>query len=244
MDAVFTTTPRSPSAVGSVEAILAAARRRTLKVPIRLTSITLRKGSRSWGAPSLETTRWAQPIPAQLTATRNGPRREASSTARATSSGEVTSPPTKAVRSPSYLPSLSPASGLRSRMTQEAPAPTSLRTVASPSPDAPPLASAEIPFSSIRVTVGTTAAPPPRRPYGPVRPSCLVAASTASPSTSSLRGSPACPLTQENDTSPRRTTSSTRGRHRSWLATGLPAALRHPLRSHPAHHLWRKQLTT
>ncbi len=41
IDAVFTTTPRSPSSAGSVRAIAAAARRSTLKVPTRFT-ITVR----------------------------------------------------------------------------------------------------------------------------------------------------------------------------------------------------------
>ena len=47
IEAVLTTTPRSPVSVGSVAAIAAAARRSTLKVPIRLIEMTVENRSRS-----------------------------------------------------------------------------------------------------------------------------------------------------------------------------------------------------
>ena len=65
-------TPRSPSSSGSLSDIAAQARRSTLKVPTRLTLITLWKISRSCG-PCLEAVRWAQPMPAQQTEIRSPP---------------------------------------------------------------------------------------------------------------------------------------------------------------------------
>ncbi len=63
-------TPRSPSSSGSFSLIAAAAKRSTLKVPIRLTLTTLEKNSRLWGPP-LCATRSAQPMPAQQTEIRS-----------------------------------------------------------------------------------------------------------------------------------------------------------------------------
>ena len=88
-EAVLTITPRPPS-TGSVAAIAAAARRITLKVPIRLISITLVNCSSGIGCP-LRTTRPGGPIPAQLTVTRNGPLPLATATASATASSSRTS---------------------------------------------------------------------------------------------------------------------------------------------------------
>ena len=64
--------PRSPSSSGSSVLISAAASRMTLKLPIRLTSMTRRKAS-SGSGPSRPTMRPAVPMPAQLTAMRAGP---------------------------------------------------------------------------------------------------------------------------------------------------------------------------
>ena len=87
------TTPRCPSAsAGSVLAIAAAAIRIRLNVPIRLMSMTLRYAARSCGDPSRPTVRAAQPMPAQLTATRSGaPGRRPPSTAACTDCSSDTS---------------------------------------------------------------------------------------------------------------------------------------------------------
>ena len=91
----MTQTPRSPPSSGSFSLIAAAARRSTLKVPIRLTLTTLEKNSRLWGPP-LCATRSAQPIPAQQTEMRRPPPCEAArSTAADTASASVTSASTK-----------------------------------------------------------------------------------------------------------------------------------------------------
>ena len=63
IDAVLMTTPRAPSAsAGPVLATAAAPMLMRLKVPIRLTSMTLPKAALSCGAPSRPTVRCAQPI--------------------------------------------------------------------------------------------------------------------------------------------------------------------------------------
>ena len=59
-------TPRSPWSSGSLASIALAARRRTLKVPIRLTRMTVSNGSKPW-APLRPATFSAQPMPAQQT---------------------------------------------------------------------------------------------------------------------------------------------------------------------------------
>ena len=117
---MLTQTPRSPSSSGSFPLIAAAARRRTLKVPIRLTLTTLEKNSRLWGPP-LWATRSAQPIPAQQTEIRSPPSPDpaARSTAAATAVSSVTSASTKVA--PSSAASASPFSALRSAMTTFAP---------------------------------------------------------------------------------------------------------------------------
>src|SRR5579884_936703 len=66
-------TPRSPSSNGSSRAMSAAARRITLNVPIRLTSMTRRNPSSGIAPPSRSTIRPGVPMPAQLTAMRAGP---------------------------------------------------------------------------------------------------------------------------------------------------------------------------
>ena len=138
-------TPRSPSSSGSLSDIAAQASRRTLKVPIRFTLITLWKISRSCG-PCLEAVRWAQPIPAQQTEIRSPPGASAAaSTAACTGSGSITFASMKAARSPSSEASASPFSALRSAITTEAPRSCSARAVAAPSPEAPPATSALAP---------------------------------------------------------------------------------------------------
>ena len=67
--------PRLPSSSGVLRLILEAASRQTLKVPIRLISMTLRYTSRSWAeeySPSRPTLRPAHPMPAQFTTLKSG----------------------------------------------------------------------------------------------------------------------------------------------------------------------------
>ena len=63
-------TPRSPWSSGSLASIAAAASRSTLKVPIRLTRMTVSNGSKACGAggPAIFS---AQPMPAQQTEIRS-----------------------------------------------------------------------------------------------------------------------------------------------------------------------------
>ncbi len=96
---MLTHTPRSPPASGSFSDIAVAARRRTLKVPIRFTFTTLEKISRSWG-PCFETVRWAQPMPAQQTEIRSPPSAAAASTAAWTCSASITFVSTNLARRP------------------------------------------------------------------------------------------------------------------------------------------------
>src|SRR5690348_5939707 len=113
---------------------------------MRLTWITRLKAS-SGNGPSLPAVRAALPMPAQLTTIRGGPsvRASAASSAASTSSGLVTSPGENAARSPSSLATAVPFDLGRSMRTTDAPAPCSLRTVASPRPDAPPVTRATFP---------------------------------------------------------------------------------------------------
>src|ERR1022692_2948039 len=140
-------TPRSPSAsAASVFAMAAAAIRIRLNVPIRLTSMTLRKIARSCGVPSRPTVRAAQPIPAQFTATRSGgPSATAASTAAWTGPSFTTSVRMK--RPPMAVASAVPRCSLRSATSTAAPAAASSRAVASPRPLAPPETIAAVPFS-------------------------------------------------------------------------------------------------
>ena len=72
MEAVLTHTPRSPSSSGSLASMALAAKRRTLKVPIRLMAMTTAKGSSAWG-PREPAIFCANPVPAQFTQTRRPP---------------------------------------------------------------------------------------------------------------------------------------------------------------------------
>ena len=72
-DATLTIAPRSPDSSGSVWLIAVAASRMQSNDPIRLIAITFLKASRLAAdsyAPSLPTVRCAQPMPAELTSTR------------------------------------------------------------------------------------------------------------------------------------------------------------------------------
>ncbi len=89
---MFTITPRSPSASGSVPAMADAAIVITWNVPMTFSSWMNLNALGSWGELSRLMTRPTQPVPAQLTATRRFPPSAAWFTARWQSSGSVTSP--------------------------------------------------------------------------------------------------------------------------------------------------------
>src|SRR4051812_21427 len=98
--------------------------------------------------------RVAQPTPAEFTSARSGPISLASSMAAITSSVLVTSTGAKAP--PISDARALPLSSCRSAMTTLAPRPASRRAQPSPIPEAPPVTMAEIPFSSMAVTLGRT----------------------------------------------------------------------------------------
>src|SRR3984957_2739890 len=146
MEEVEMTTPRSPS-IGSSLLIAALARRIMLKVPIRLTRITLSKSASGWG-PSRPTTRLATPTPAQLTRTRAGPCAAAAfAIAAPAEASSATSPAT--ARPPIALAACSAAAGLRSKTVTFAPLAASASAVARPSPEPPPVTIAATPVSFI-----------------------------------------------------------------------------------------------
>src|ERR1700684_4535379 len=155
MLAVITTAPRWPSPSGSCFAIAAAASRSTLYVPTRYRSIVLVNPPSVAGEPSFCTTFSAMPQPpCATTANRKGASRSASSIAASTLASSVTSVCTYLALGPSSSASLAARSAETSPMTTDAPAPMSLRTVASPSPPAPPVTRTELPLTS------TIASPP------------------------------------------------------------------------------------
>src|SRR2546428_3446127 len=88
-------------------------------------------------------------MPAQLTATRRGPSAEAWSMAACTWSASVTSAGANSAASPISSSRALPLSASRSRITARAPLPISRRTVASPSPEAPPVTTAAAPWMSM-----------------------------------------------------------------------------------------------
>ena len=142
-------TPRSPLAWGSTVAMAEAALVMTLNVPMTLRFWMNSKGCRSWGEPSRLMTRPTQPVPAQLTAIRRLPPSAAWSTARWASAGSVTSPPTKLAAEPIDATTSLPRSSFRSNTVTRTPSLASLRAVASPRPEAPPVMMAELPLISM-----------------------------------------------------------------------------------------------
>ena len=147
---MFTIAPRVPStSTGSVLAMAAAASRRQLNVPIRLTRMIFSKDSSGSGLPSRSTVRPGAPMPAALTAARSGAISMAASTATCTCSGFATSAFT--YRPPSSEATASPSSSLRSISMQRAPRLASARAEAAPMPEAPPVMMADVPASSIQV---------------------------------------------------------------------------------------------
>ena len=109
-----------------------------LKVPIRLTLMTRANAARACG-PSLPTVFSPIAMPAQLMSPRNGPRASAASTAARPSASLETSHLTKRVAAPSSRASGSPRSAWTSAITTLAPCAASMREVAPPSPEAPPV---------------------------------------------------------------------------------------------------------
>src|SRR5580692_8784073 len=91
--------------------------------------------------------RVAHPMPAQLTSDLSGAISMAASTAAMTCSGFVTSVWTNSP--PSSLARGSPLSAWRSATTTRTPRSAKRRDVASPSPEAPPVTIADVPFRSI-----------------------------------------------------------------------------------------------
>src|SRR5690606_6527887 len=154
-DAVLMTTPRS-SPTGSVLAMRSAPSRITLNVPTRFTLITL-VNSASGKAPFLPTVLTALPMPAQFTTIRSVPSCSAASSAFDTCCSSVTSAAAKVTPSPSSSAIASPCDEGRSTMTTLAPAPCSSLTVASPSPDAPPVTSATALPTCIRPLLSSSA---------------------------------------------------------------------------------------
>ena len=108
-----------------------------LKVPLRLTWITLSKSANGIG-PSLPITRLATPMPAQFTSTRAGPC--AFSAAATAASAEAASETLQVTATPLISAATVSASlVLRSHTATLAPSDASRRAVAAPSPDAPPV---------------------------------------------------------------------------------------------------------
>src|SRR5262245_25954660 len=158
-------TPRVPSANGWVRDMTDASWVMHSMVPSRLMFRTRSHSLRMWGVPSLPMVRTAVPVPAQLTAMRSGASSADAATASATWSASVTSHLTNFT--PSSLAIASPRSALKSTMVTAAPAPCRRRTVASPSPEAPPLTIAAAPFTSMAAQIRDGTALPPHPQYLP-----------------------------------------------------------------------------
>jgi len=108
-----------------------------LNEPIRLTLITLSKSASGIG-PSRPITRLATPIPAQFISTRAGPwALDAVMTAASAEAASETSQTTAIP--PISAATLSASLALRSHTATLAPWAASLRAVAAPNPDAPPV---------------------------------------------------------------------------------------------------------
>ena len=128
-----------------------------LKVPVAFISRVFTNDSMACGVPSRPTMRPPPtPPPATLTRTASGPSARAASMAAATSPSSVVSPPTPTTPSPSSLASSSARSASRSNTTTPIPSPSRRRTVAEPSPPAPPVTMADRPSRFIGPSHGAT----------------------------------------------------------------------------------------
>src|SRR5580692_2415906 len=139
--------PRSPSCSGSRFCIAAPPSRNALNVPIRLMAMTRSKSASGIG-PSRPTMRLAGPIPAQLIRMRGVPwsaaaLAKAASVAAALVTSQVTAMPLMSIATSAA------AFALTSKIATLAPASASMRAVAAPSPDAPPVTIAACPRMSM-----------------------------------------------------------------------------------------------
>jgi len=139
--------PRSPSCSGSRFCIAAPARRSALNVPIRLMAMTRSKSASGIG-PSRPTMRLAGPMPAQLIRMRGVPwsaaaLAKAASVATALVTSQVIAMPLMSIATSAA------AFWLTSKIATLAPASASMRAVAAPSPEAPPVTIAACPLMSM-----------------------------------------------------------------------------------------------
>src|SRR5580704_7083863 len=149
--------PRSPSCSGSRFCMAAPASRNALNVPIRLMAMTRSKSASGIG-PSRPTMRFAGPTPAQLIRMRGVPLSAAALVnAASVAAALVTS---HAIAIPLMSRATSTAAfWLTSKIATLAPASASMRAVAAPSPEAPPVTIAACPLmsmvgSSVRLSGG------------------------------------------------------------------------------------------
>src|ERR1700722_17826128 len=139
--------PRSPSCSGSRFCMAAPARRSALNVPIKLIAMTRSKSASGIG-PSRPTMRLAGPMPAQLIRMRGVPwsaaaLANAASVAAALVTSQVTAMPLISTATSAA------AFALTSKIATLAPASASMRAVAAPSPEAPPVTIAACPRMSM-----------------------------------------------------------------------------------------------
>src|SRR6202030_3071544 len=139
--------PRSPSCSGSRFCIAAPARRSALNVPIKLMAMTRSKSASGIG-PSRAAMRFAGPMPAQLIRMRGVPWSAAAlAKAASVAAALVTS---QAIAMPLMSIATSAAAfWLTSKIATLAPASASMRAVAAPSPEAPPVTIAACPRMSM-----------------------------------------------------------------------------------------------
>src|SRR5580700_3517629 len=139
--------PRSPSCSGSRFCMAAPASRNALNVPIRLMAMTRSKSASGIG-PSRPTMRLAGPMPAQLIRMRGVPWSaaalvNAASVAAALVTSQVIAMPLMSIATSAA------AFALTSKIATLAPASASMRAVAAPSPEAPPVTIAACPLMSM-----------------------------------------------------------------------------------------------
>ena len=165
IDAVFTITPRCPSASAGSRLIASAASRSTLNVPTRLTPTTVRNSSRSCG-PRRDTMRADGAMPAQLTASRSCcPSSSMRASAARTPASSVTSAASSVTPSGAVAPATARPGPARRRWRR---ARRARRRWPRPSPDAAPVTSAAEP--AISMTLRTASGVAADGAHGPRRP--------------------------------------------------------------------------
>src|SRR5688572_5583856 len=158
-DEVWMITPRSPSAPGAFDCMMAAAALSHRKVPIRLICTTLAKKSPAMG-PFLPSTRPAPMTPAQFTSRLIPPiAARAACMAALTSSSEVTSHFAKLARLPIAVAAAAPGPSWTSNKHTRPPAPTMWRATALPRPEAPPVTTASASASFMGRSISDDAGP-------------------------------------------------------------------------------------